>query len=293
MLAIQTSIFLLVVSLGLLARFRDATSLFRTPGVLVRSLGAMNVAMPCFAVILALTFQLRPVVAVVLIAVALAPVPPFLPMKTAKVGGDPSYAVSLLTSAAVLSLVLIPLGLGTIQAITDIEVHLDMAGLIKTLLLTVLLPLVVGMASRWLFPAIAARAAKPLRMAAVALLVATVPILFFGARHTILSLVGDGTLLAMAVLVAVGLAIGHVLGGPAPADRRVLAIATATRHPGVAVGLAATNYADDKLVVAAVLLYMVVASVVTLPYIMLGKRRMATTRDAGGPGIANARTAGR
>lgn len=277
MLAIQTSIFLLVVSLGLLARFRDATALFRTPGVLLRSLGAMNVVMPCLALLLALAFQLRPVVAVVLVAVALAPVPPFLPLKTAKVGGDSRYAVSLLASAAVLSLVLIPLGLAAIRATTHTEVHVDMARLVKTLLLSVILPLAVGMAVRWRFPAAAERAAKPVRMVAVALLVVTVPVLFFGARHAIPALVGDGTLLAMGALVAVGLAVGHFIGGPRPADRRVLAIATATRHPGVAIGLGAMNYADHTLVLAAVLLYMVVASVVTLPYVMLGKRRRVTT----------------
>jgi len=40
------------------------------------------------------------------------------------------------------------------------------------------------------------------------------------------------------VFVAIGLAVGHLLGGPAREDRSVLALATASRHPGVALAVA-------------------------------------------------------
>ena len=55
------------------------------------------------------------------------------------------------------------------------------------------------------------------------------------------ALIGDGTLLATAIFVVAGLAIGHVMGGRDAEYSRVLALATAYRHPALAVSIAAAN----------------------------------------------------
>lgn len=272
MLAVQASIFSTVVALGLRARFRDATSLFRRPGALSRALLAMYVLMPALALLLVLAFGLKPVVGVVLVAVSLAPVPPLLPRKSDKAGGDPTYGVSLLATAAVLSIVVIPAGLHVVKAVMQTEARADMGHIVKTVLASVLLPLTLGMTLRWRFPRFAARAAKPVATIGLVLLAATVPFLFVSAWSGILSLVGDGTLLATALFVIVGLAAGHLIGGPDPHERAVLALASGARHPGVAMGIGMANFAEPKLVMAAVLLYLVVAVIVAIPYVAIQKK---------------------
>ena len=87
MLAIKASIMLLVFGLGLHASPRDATFLFRKPGLMVRSLLSMNVIMPLFAIVIAKMFDLHSAVEIAIIALALAPVPPILPGKQEKAGG--------------------------------------------------------------------------------------------------------------------------------------------------------------------------------------------------------------
>jgi bile acid:Na+ symporter, BASS family len=273
MLAIQASIFLTVVAVGLGARFRDAVSLFRRPRALSRALLSMYVVMPALALLLALALDLRPVIAVALVAVSLAPVPPLLPRKTSRAGGDATYVVALLATAALLSVVLIPLGLRVVSAITATEAHVDMMRVVRTVLLSVLLPLVVGMTIRWRSPRLAARAMRPIRAVATFVLAATVPLLLVSAWPAIPGLVGDGTLFAMVVFVAVGLAVGHFVGGPDPAERAVLALASGARHPGIAVALGTANVADPKLMMAAVVLYLLVAALVAVPYMVLFKRR--------------------
>ena len=57
-LAVRASIFLTVLGLGLSATWRDATSLLREPGLMVRSLIAMFVAMPIVAGVVAAAFDL-------------------------------------------------------------------------------------------------------------------------------------------------------------------------------------------------------------------------------------------
>ena len=54
------------------------------------------------------------------------------------------------------------------------------------------------------------------------------------------SIVREGTLSAIVAIVIIaicGLAVGHFLGGPDEDDRTVLAFATVSRHPGVAMAV--------------------------------------------------------
>ncbi len=54
--------------------------------------------------------------------------------------------------------------------------------------------------------------------------------------------IGIGTLLAVVAIAVFGLAVGHLLGGPNEGNHGALAVATAARHPGVAIGLAAVSF---------------------------------------------------
>src|SRR5262249_37406281 len=94
------------------------------------------------------------------------------------------------------------------------------------------------------------------------------------------SLLGDGTLVAAIVLSGLGLFFGHLLGGPAPENRTVLALATASRHPGVALvtGISASVQAP-RLVTAAVLLAFAVSGIVSAPYAAWRKRVHAAPDD--------------
>jgi hypothetical protein len=80
-------------------------------------------------------------------------------------------------------------------------------------------------------------------------------------------LLGNGTLLAILALTFVGLAIGHLLGGPIATDRPVLALATASRHPAVAIAILHTTHPNETLVPAAVLLDLIVVACVAGPYL--------------------------
>ena len=70
----------------------------------------------------------------------------------------------------------------------------------------------------------------------------------------------------MVVFCLIGLGVGHLLGGPAPGDRATLALSTAARHPGVAMAIARANFPDQTLVFPAVLLYILLNTIVSLPY---------------------------
>ena len=75
-----------------------------------------------------------------------------------------------------------------------------------------------------------------------------------------------------------GRGLGHTLGGPIADNRTALALATGTRHPGVAMAIASATFPEEKAVVAVVILHLLVSAIVCLPYVKWRSRvhNMAT-----------------
>jgi bile acid:Na+ symporter, BASS family len=265
-LALQVSIFLTVFTLGLQATFAEAFSLWRRPAVLLRSLTAMFVIMPIFAVFIARRFSLDPSVEVALLLLAASPVPPVLPSKGVKVGAHNAYVFGLLVETALLSVVITPIVVILMGRIFGRNVEVSPAAISFVIAKTVLLPLALGLMFARLWPGAANRIRKPLGTVCSVVLVAASVLLLVGAREQIGSVVSSGTIVAIAAFCVVGLVVGQWLGGRDREDSTFLAIATASRHPGVAVAVAQSVAADPKLVIAAVLLYLLVNLFVGAPY---------------------------
>lgn len=266
------SIMLIVFALGLQSRPHDLIGLFRQPALLLRSLLAMSLIMPVVAVLTVKVLGLEQPVSTALIALSLAPVPPLLPGKQTKAGGDSNYAVSLLVVAALFAIIWIPFALELIQLIFGIPLHARPMDIVAVVGKTVLLPLLAGTIVGMLAKGLSQRLSGLLSSIGTFVLLVGLILVLASAWKAIMAQVGDGALLAMIVVVVSGLVIGHLLGGPEKDDRTVLALACASRHPGMAVALAALEFPDLKGAAAAVLLYLLVAALVSVPYVVWRKR---------------------
>ena len=284
LLVLKVSIMLSVFAIGLKATFAEATFLFRRPGQLFRAFLSMNVLMPLVALALAMPFDLHPAVKIALVVISVSPTPPIFPKKAHKAGGKDEYDIGLLVAAAVLAVILIPITLEILEKITGVP--LAMPALSALLVLTTILaPLLVGMAVRKIAPAIADRAAKPIGvLASVLLILSALPVLI-GMAPTVFSFIGDGRIISLAAFALAGLIIGHLLGGPEPENRPVLALATSCRHPAVALAIAHANFPNQKLTAAAVFLYVISSAILSALYLAGNKRQLggdaaAETRDS-------------
>ena len=272
--------------LGLQSRPWDLTHLWRRPGQLARSLLAMNVVMPVFAVVVALIFDLHPAVKLALVIAAVSPVPPILPRKEIKAGGHAGYATGLLATAALFSIVFIPAAVAIIGRVFGIDAHMSLLSVAAVVLVTVLLPLVLGCMVASAAPRVAARLAPRVSGIGMLLLLVGTVLVLIVEGPVMLSLIGNGTLAAFVAFIVAGLVVGHALGGPTDEDRTVLALSTACRHPGVAVAIAGANAPltpaapEQTIVLAAVLLYVVVGVLVTVPYVAWRRRQPPGVRDA-------------
>jgi BASS family bile acid:Na+ symporter len=273
--AIQASVFLIVFSVGLGSTQADALYLVSRPRLLVRSLLAMNIVMPLVAAALAAAFDFDRAVNVTLVALAVSPVPPILPKRESKIGGRASYAVGLLAVAALLAVVFVPLAVKLIAWAFKTAGHVPEGTIMRLVAITVLVPIAAGIIVRRLAPALAARAARPISLVAMALLGVVGVVLLITAWRSAVAMFGNGHVLALAAFVAIGLAAGHLLGGPDPEDRVVLALSTSSRHPGVALSLAAANFPQMKEVMGTILLYLLVSFILSVLYLKWHRRQLA------------------
>jgi BASS family bile acid:Na+ symporter len=90
-------------------------------------------------------------------------------------------------------------------------------------------------------------------------------------------------LIAIIGMTIIGLGVGHAFGGPAADDRPVLALATASRHPAVAIAVASTVFPNERLVGAAVIASVLITAIATVPYVRLSRRAVRGAVGGIGP----------
>jgi BASS family bile acid:Na+ symporter len=286
---LQLSIVLVVIALGLKASSQEVLGFWRRPGLVLRSLLALNVIVPAIVIAIALVFKPARPVSLALVLLALSPVPPFLPTTQFRLSTDRSYIYGLLVTSALVSLVYVPALVALIGALTHKDIAAPGRVVWKVVLISVIVPLAVGAAVRRFAPAIGQRIEPFVRYTGLALLIVAVAAIIVETRHVVFSLVGDGTVLIIAFVIGLALFTGHQLGGPDPEDRVVLALASAARHPGVAYAVAAATIPDEPKVGAAILLYLLLTALFRTPYVVWWKRtRQAESQLTKHPGPAQA-----
>jgi BASS family bile acid:Na+ symporter len=271
--ALRASIFSTVLAVGLNAGVEDATYVLRRPLLLLRSLLAIAVIVPAFAALLVAVLPLEPVVKIGIVLMAVSPLAPLVPAKEIRAGARKSYVDGLIVAIAVLSIMLVPATVALLAKAFDKHYAIAPAAVARLMVISLLAPFAIGMTVRALWPALAKRAAPLVgKLATVVLTVSVLPLMFHVAP-IIWHLVGDGTIIAIATVVAVGMAGGHFLGGPDPHDRVALALSSGTRHPGMALLIGHAGSSEPGIL-AAILLFAAVAMLAAIPYIRWVKRRL-------------------
>ena len=265
-LALQISILLTVFGFGLRARMDDLLYVVRRPGLLVRSILAVFVLMPLVTIVLMRGFNFPLPIQVALIALAISPLPPILPRKESKSGANTAYGIGLMATLALVSIAVVPLMVFAFASTFNRQLSIAPGVIAGIVMKTTLVPLVAGMIINALAPAFAVRFEKIVSLVGIVLLVVAVLPVLAGAMPAIWAAIGSGAVVAMAIVTAAGLAIGHLLGGPDPDDALVLALSTACRHPAIALTIASTNYPDQQFA-PLILLYLIVSGIVGLPYL--------------------------
>ena len=201
-----------------------------------------------------------------LVLLATAAGAPFLPKLAEIARGDVAFSVGLML-LMVASILYLPLVLPLMLE----GVEVDAAGIARTLVLMMLLPLVAGLMVRARMASLA-NAVRPFltKLANLALVLLTVLLVLLNLRN-ILSMIGLDGLAIIAFLIA-SIGAGLVLGGRSAPVRNVMGLGTGQRNISAALVVSGQNFDDPKVLVT-----LVVTAIVGLLILMplaswLGRR---------------------
>lgn len=261
------SLLFLVMSFGMATKLSEAFAFVQEPGLSARAMTAMFLVVPAVALGLSLLLPLVPATMFALLALAVSPMPPVFPGKGADVGGGARYVMSLFVLATAFTFVAAPLILHVDARILGVGLAFEPRQVALTLAVTAVGPLVAGLLLGHLAPGLAQRLSHPFALGGKVLLGLTALLALVLTAPNMWHAIGNFTLVACVILAATALAAGHLLGGPGAGNRAALATAASLRHPGVAMGMAASaGSSDPPQVTATVLIYLIIATLMGIGY---------------------------
>jgi bile acid:Na+ symporter, BASS family len=269
LLLLKVSVGALILAVGMSTTFTAVAYLWRRPGLLLRSLLAMYLLVPFAAFLLVEAVPLSQGVKAALLVLAVSAGAPLLPRKLRRFGDD-AYIFSLVVLSSLLAIVIVPPWIAALAWYFSVSTEISMVDVAKSIGGAFLLPLTIGMVSRAVAPTSSERfAGHASGIAGVALVVASLALLV--THLQLLAAVHWQGMMALIAMMVVGLAIGHILGGPDPDERTTLAIACVTRHVGVAVVVATSFRGPGTAVMLAA--YFLSTALVTIAYLQWRRRK--------------------
>jgi predicted Na+-dependent transporter len=211
------------------------------PGMVLRALLGALVLVPMAALVLLLLLKpSRNLVMGLAILVACPPAPLMLKAATSKGGGSAEFMASLHLSLALVAFVSVPAILFLLSLPLGFTAEVAQGSMAWILARTIVLPVGLGLAVRYFYPAFADKFAAIIgKVGTIGLLVVVLfaVVAFFPA----LLAMDAWSYLVIVLVSASALAIGHFFGPGDDSERTVLAVECGVRHPVLALTIASAN----------------------------------------------------
>jgi BASS family bile acid:Na+ symporter len=240
--------------------------LWRRPAQLGRDLLAILIVVPAWVLVLVLVLPVSPLVRGGLIISTLAVgIGPVAAMKRmGPTAPSAREALDLNIIVLVVSLAFVPIAFALLALLLRADVHLGVGTVAKVVLGRALIPLLLGLGAARLVPRLAASVGPWLgKIVNIALLVLVVVAILATWRQ----LAAIGWVGWIVCLAAAGgaIVIGHLLGGPDPNTRGVVAAASVMRFPALGLALASVTRAGPRLI-PVVIVYVLAAFLALILY---------------------------
>jgi len=250
-----------------------AARLWRKPEHLSRDLLAILILVPLWTLLLVSIVPLSPVIRAGLLVVALAVgIGPVAGMK--RMGGatgEAQEALDLNLVVLVISLAFVPLGFAALASLFHREFHVGVGAVAKVVLGRALIPVLLGLGAARLVPNLAAKAG-PVLMKIINVVLLLVVVLALVATWKNLAALGAVGWIVITLAALGAVIIGHLLGGPHPGTRGIVAAASAMRFPALALVLAAAMPRGEQ-VLPVVIAYALVSVLILTAYGAVMSRR--------------------
>jgi BASS family bile acid:Na+ symporter len=248
-----TALVAMMFSMGLQVELAEVLASARPARRIGLGLLANYVLVPVATLGLLAAFRADPLVAAGFLILAVCPGAPVGPPITAIARGNVPWSVGMMLILAGLSAVLSPALLGVLLAriAPKGNLQIDYPAIVRSLLVTQLLPLAFGLGTHHGAPRLTRAIAKSVGLLANVLLLALVG-LILATQHETLAAIRLRGWLGMGLLLGASLGIGWCCGAPDVAIRKALATTTATRNVAVGLVIATSSFAGTAAVTAVV-----------------------------------------
>ncbi len=264
-----------MMAMGLSLTIPQITKPLKDVKLLVLALVANFALVPILAYILTLVFSNLfggfsedNTIAFLLLATAAGA--PFLPKLAQMAKGNVAYSVGLMTLLMVVTVSFLPIVLPMLLP----GVEVDAASIAKSLIITMLIPLGIGLFIKARYAEAADHLQPIFGQASNTALLLMMGVLLLMNVKTILGTVGTGALLAGAIFYILSFAIGFYSGfGAEQSVKSVLGLGTGQRNLSAAFVVAGGNFSDRPDVIITLVVLAIVDLVIMLPLAgEIGKR---------------------
>jgi BASS family bile acid:Na+ symporter len=240
-LAVLVFVVACMVTAGLGLGARDVVAPLRRARLVLLAVAANFVVAPAVAYALTRLVPIDRPYAIGLLLLGGAAGAPFLPKLAELARGDLAFSVGLMLLLMVGSVGFMPVVLPILIPGLSPEPW----PLLRPLLLTMLLPLAAGMAVRSRSERWAAKLRPAFGVVSNVSMVLAVLLLIGLNFEALIGTFGSGAVAVGVMFVALTLAAGYALGGPAPGTRSVLGLGTGQRNVAAALLIATQNFTDE------------------------------------------------
>lgn len=263
---------ILMFDLGLTLRLSDFALVFRKPKAMLVGLLGQLVLLPLIALALGSIFKLEPLFFIGLVLISCCPGGSSSNVFSKLAKGDVALSVSLTAVSSLVTLVTLPIimNAATLRLGQSTGITLPVGNLLKQNLLTMLLPIALGIALRYWKEGVAAKIDKVLSKCAFPALMLLAAIFFIQNKAAIIDNFGVlGLSTGALILSAIALAAG--LGRLVKLDfrqRRTINIEVGMQNAAQAIAVATSPFVFNNSVIATpAIIYALLMNVVLLIYV--------------------------
>jgi bile acid:Na+ symporter, BASS family len=251
-LLVMVTLIEMMVLTGLRVTFAELAQVVGDLRLVTRAAAANYLLVPALAVLLLVVFDAAPMVAAGFLVLAVCPGAPFGPLFAGIARANVPEAVGLMVILAGSSAIVSPLLLTALMPwlAGGSVARIDLAGMVGALLVTQLLPLLVGLLVKHWRPQLVQWLAGPLELISKVLNLGVVG-LILASQFQMLADIRLRGFAGMLVLLAGSLLIGWLAGGSKPDSRKTMALTAALRNVGVGLVIVTGNFAGTPAVSAA------------------------------------------
>jgi bile acid:Na+ symporter, BASS family len=243
----------MMASIGLGVNHAELLGVARNWRLVAQAAVANYIFVPAITIALLALFQpADPMVSVGFLILAVCPGAPFGPPCVKIAGGNVPAAVGTMVILAGSSAIAAPLFLYFMLPWLSAEgaLRVDAGKIVKTLLVTQLMPLSVGLGVRHWLPQVAKKLEKSASIVSAVLGLCSIGLIVV-VQFNLLAAIGWHGWVGMALLLIATVPSGWLLGGPGVANRKSMALTTSLRNVGVGLVIATGSFGGTVAVTAA------------------------------------------